>query len=55
MLFRSNYLIFFSRPISLALLIVCAVLLTLSAITFMLKRKDWRATLAEAEAGETLP
>ena len=49
---NGNYLIFFSRPISLGLLIVCVVLLTLSAITFVLKRKDWRATLAEAEAGE---
>jgi hypothetical protein len=27
-------------------------MLTLSAITFVLKRKDWREKLAEAEAGE---
>ena len=49
---NGNYTIFFTRPISLGLLITCAVLLTLSAITFVLKRKDWHATLAEAEAGE---
>ncbi len=52
---NGNYLIFFSRPIALALLVACAILLTLSAITFMLKRKDWRDTLAEAEAGEAQP
>jgi len=52
---NGDYLIFFSRPISLGLLIVCAIMLTLSAITFVLKRKDWRATLAEAEAGEVQP
>ena len=49
---NGNYLIFFSRPISLGLLIVCAVLLALSALAFMLKQKDWRTKLAEAEAGE---
>jgi hypothetical protein len=40
------------RPISLGLLITCAIMLALSAYTFMMKRRDWRATLAEAEAGE---
>jgi len=49
---NGDYLIFFSRPISLGLLIVCVIMLTLSAITFVLKRKDWREKLAEAEAGE---
>ena len=49
---NGDYLIFFSRPISLGLLVVCVILLTLSAITFVLKRKDWREKLAEAEAGE---
>jgi putative tricarboxylic transport membrane protein len=49
---NGDYLIFFSRPISFGLLIVCAITLTLSAIALALKRKDWRATLAEAEAGE---
>jgi len=49
---NGDYLIFFSRPISLGLLIVSVIMLTLSAITFVLKRKDWREKLAEAEAGE---
>jgi putative tricarboxylic transport membrane protein len=49
---NGDYLIFFSRPISLGLLVVCVILLTLSAVTFVLKRKDWREKLAEAEAGE---
>jgi len=52
---NGNYLIFFNRPISLGLLIVCAVLLALSALTFVLKQKDWRTKLAEAEAGEAKP
>ncbi|MEI7806063.1 MAG: tripartite tricarboxylate transporter permease [Hyphomicrobiales bacterium] len=50
---NGNYLIFLSRPIALGLVIVSAVLLTLSAISFVLKRKDWRAKLAEAEAAES--
>jgi putative tricarboxylic transport membrane protein len=49
---NGDYLIFFSRPISLGLLIVCGILLALSTLTFILKRKDWREKLAEAEAGE---
>ena len=49
---NGNYLIFFNRPISAGLLIVCIVLLAMSAVTFILKRKDWRDKLAEAEAGE---
>jgi TctA family transporter len=49
---NGDYLIFFSRPISLGLLITCAIMLGLSALTFVLKRKDWRDKLAEAEAGE---
>jgi hypothetical protein len=28
------------------------VLLAMSAVTFILKRKDWRDKLAEVEAGE---
>jgi hypothetical protein len=31
---------------------VTAITAGASAITFVLKRKGWRATLAEAEAGE---
>jgi putative tricarboxylic transport membrane protein len=49
---NGNYTIFFNRPISLGLLAVSASLLALSAVTFVLKRKDWRDELAEAEAGE---
>src|SRR4051794_24981882 len=49
---NGHYLIFFNRPISLGLLAVSIGLLALSAISFVLKRKDWRAELAEAEAGE---
>ncbi len=49
---NGNYLIFFSRPISLSLLVVSGALLLLSAYSFFVKRKDWRDTLAEAEAGE---
>jgi putative tricarboxylic transport membrane protein len=50
---NGNYLIFFSRPISLALIAICVILLTMSAISFIMKKKDWRQTLAEAEAGES--
>ena len=49
---NGNYLIFFSRPISAGLLFVSVLLLALSAYAFLLKRADWRAKLAEAEAGE---
>lgn len=49
---NANYLIFFSRPISGGLMIVSICLLALSASSFLLKRADWRAKLAEAEAGE---
>jgi TctA family transporter len=50
---NGNYTIFFTRPISLGLLVVCAILLGLSALSFVLKRRDWRAQMADAEAGET--
>ena len=49
---NGNYFIFFNRPISASLLIICLILLALSALAFSLKRKDWRDKLAEAEAGE---
>jgi putative tricarboxylic transport membrane protein len=52
---NGDYTIFLGRPISLALLLVSAGLLTLAAISFVLKRRDWRAELAEAEAGEVEP
>ncbi|MFL4983334.1 MAG: tripartite tricarboxylate transporter permease [Xanthobacteraceae bacterium] len=48
---NGNYLIFFQRSISLALLAVSIVLLILSAVSFVL-RKDWRAKLAEVEGHE---
>jgi len=50
---NGNYLIFFSRPISLSLMIFSIGLLVLAAYSFALKRADWRTKLAEAEAGET--
>jgi putative tricarboxylic transport membrane protein len=49
---NGNYTIFFTRPISFGLLVVCAILLVLSALSFALKRRDWRTQMAEAEAGE---
>jgi putative tricarboxylic transport membrane protein len=49
---NGNYLIFFGRPISAALLLISIGLLLLAAISFVLKRKDWRTKLAEVEAGE---
>jgi putative tricarboxylic transport membrane protein len=49
---NGNYLIFFNRPISFGLLIVSIGLLALSLASFVLKRRDWRGRLAEAEAGE---
>jgi putative tricarboxylic transport membrane protein len=50
---NGNYLIFFSRPISLALMIFSIGLLMLAGYSFILKRADWRTKLAEVEAGET--
>jgi putative tricarboxylic transport membrane protein len=50
---NGDYLIFFSRPIALGLMLVCIALLAMSALSFFLKRNDWRSKLAEAEAGET--
>jgi putative tricarboxylic transport membrane protein len=49
---NGNYLIFFNRPISAGLLIVSVGLLLLAAMSFALKRRDWRTQLAEAEARE---
>jgi putative tricarboxylic transport membrane protein len=44
--------IFFTRPIALVLFLIGAALLSLSALALIRKRVDWRAKLAEAEAGE---
>ena len=49
---NGNYFIFFNRPIALGLLIASGCLLALAALSFFLKRRDWRDELAKAEAGE---
>ncbi len=49
---NGNWVIFFQRPIALTLLVLCAGLLALAAWALIRQRKDWRAKLAEAEAGE---
>jgi putative tricarboxylic transport membrane protein len=47
-----NWTIFFTRPIALVLLLVAVTLLALSGLSLLRKRRDWRAQLAEVEAGE---
>ena len=47
-----TWAIFLQRPIALVLIGVSIALLVLSAISYVLHRKDWRSRLAEAEAGE---
>jgi putative tricarboxylic transport membrane protein len=42
-----NWLIFLQRPIALVLMIVCAGLLVMSAVSAITARRDWRAKLAE--------
>jgi putative tricarboxylic transport membrane protein len=49
---NGDYMIFFQRPISAGLLTVSVILLGLSALSLIMARRDWRAKLAEAEAGE---
>src|SRR5467141_3552277 len=49
---NGNWAIFLQRPISLVLLVVCAALLALAALSLIRSRKDWRSRLAEAETGE---
>jgi putative tricarboxylic transport membrane protein len=49
---NGNWAIFLQRPISLVLLVVCAALLALAALSLIRSRKDWRSRLAEAEAAE---
>jgi putative tricarboxylic transport membrane protein len=49
---NGNWVIFFQRPIAAMLLAGCALLLALAGLSLARKRKDWRAKLAEAEAGE---
>ena len=49
---NGNWAIFFQRPIAVALLIICAGLLLLAALSLVRSRRDWRSRLAEAEAGD---
>ena len=45
--------IFLQRPIALALFVICAGLLALSAYAAFVSHRDWRAKLAQAEAAES--
>jgi putative tricarboxylic transport membrane protein len=47
-----SWTIFLQRPISLLLIVISAMLLGLAAWGMIAARRDWRAKLAEAEAGE---
>jgi len=47
-----NYMIFLQRPIAAILFVVAFALLALSIVSALLKHRDWRSKLAEAEAGE---
>lgn len=47
-----SWQIFLQRPIALVLLGICAILLALAIYGAVMARRDWRARLAEAEAGE---
>jgi putative tricarboxylic transport membrane protein len=49
---NGNWLIFFQRPIAIALIAISVALLGLAALSALRKHKDWRAELAKAEAGE---
>jgi putative tricarboxylic transport membrane protein len=50
---NGDWLIFFQRPIALALFLVSTALLALALLALVRRQKDWRAKLAEAEAGES--
>jgi putative tricarboxylic transport membrane protein len=50
---NGDYQIFFERPIALGLLVVSVGLLTLSMLSYLMQRKDWRSKLAEVEARES--
>jgi putative tricarboxylic transport membrane protein len=47
-----SWQIFLQRPIALILLAICTVLLALAVYGAIVARRDWRAKLAAAEAGE---
>ena len=44
---NGNYLIFVSRPIAATLMVAAVILLAMSALSMLSKRRDWRAKLAE--------
>ena len=44
---NGTWTIFLERPIALVLIAIGAVLLALAAISFVMRRRDWRARLAE--------
>jgi putative tricarboxylic transport membrane protein len=44
---NGNYLIFMSRPIAATLMVAAIILLAMSALSMLSKRRDWRAKLAE--------
>jgi hypothetical protein len=50
---NGNWLIFVQRPIAQGLLAGGALLLGFAMLSLVLKRRDWRARLAEVEAGES--
>ncbi len=47
-----SFTIFYQRPIALVLFLISALLLGLAAWGAFVARRDWRAKMAEAEAGE---
>ena len=47
-----SFTIFYERPIALVLFLISALLLGLAAWGAFVARRDWRAKMAEAEAGE---
>jgi putative tricarboxylic transport membrane protein len=44
---NGNWLIFMSRPIAATLMVAAAILLAMSALSMVLKRRDWRAQMAD--------
>ncbi len=50
-----DYLIFLTRPFAAVLFAICGLLLVMSMISAIRKDRDWRASLAKAESGESKP
>jgi putative tricarboxylic transport membrane protein len=48
-----NWTIFVQRPVAAVLIALSALLIALSAIGYLSRRKDWRSKLVEAEAGQS--